>query len=148
MKDRKPSGPIAEMAGEIVEGMGFAMLEFSAEQIKRRTHVHCVLYHPDGVGVDALGEVHRALQPRLEEMLGDRALHIEFSSPGINRQLKSFHEFAAFIGREVHLLPTTSDDWLEGVVEAATPQHVTIALPANETAHYTADEIRKARLGD
>ncbi len=93
MQNRKPSGPVVDGARDIIESLGYSIVEFSAERVKGRTHVHCVLHRPAGISLDDLGEIHQTLQPRLEQLLEDDDLHIEFSSPGIGRTLKNFMSF-------------------------------------------------------
>ncbi|MFA7566542.1 MAG: hypothetical protein WCY01_05910 [Alkalispirochaeta sp.] len=131
---------------EIVHEMGYAVVDFSAERVKGRTHVHCVLHKAEGINLDALGEVHRMLQPRLEILLEDNDLHIEFSSPGINRVLKSFYEFSVFTGMGVQVLQGEKPEWIGGTIESATEQECILVDEAGLRHTFTPDSIVKARL--
>lgn len=147
MKNRPPSGPAAEMVRELVHSMGYHLLEFSHQPVKGRVHVHCVL-HADSMDVDRLSDVHRALQPRLEELLGDN-MRLEFSSAGLGRTLKSFHELPAFVGERVDVLAAGEDRWFSGTIEAADAETVTLSrAEQDETMTYTAETIQKIRLAD
>lgn len=148
MKNNPPNGPVADAVRELVEGMGCSLLEFSFQHVKGRTHVHCVLHGPAGIDIDTLTTIHRALQPRLEESLEDQDLRIEFSSPGVERTLKSFHEFSAFVGREIDYLPADHDDWVRGTVTAFDGTVCTITGPTGNAEAYTAAALTKARLVD
>lgn len=148
MQNRKPTGPVADTVAEIATGLGYTVVEFSAERVKGRTHVHCVLYHPDGVQLDALGEVHTALQPRLESLLEDNDLHIEFSSPGVERTFKSFHEFEVFQGVTVRVLSRTTTQWITGTIREADDSHCVIVDDSGETHSFSQDDVAKARLTD
>lgn len=108
--------------------------------------MHCVLYHPEGINLDALGEVHSALQPRLEVLLEDDDLHIEFSSPGIGRNLKSFHELAVFQGERVKILPIDRSDWITGTIVAGSDDTCTVETQDGTRRTFHVDEVHKARL--
>tara|TARA_B100000614_G_scaffold257135_1_gene276871 strand:- start:556 stop:1002 length:447 start_codon:yes stop_codon:yes gene_type:complete len=148
MKNNPPSGPVADAILDLVVDMGYTLLEFSSQHVKGRTHVHCVLSGPNGVDLDSLTQIHRALQPRLEELLDDRDLRIEFSSPGMERTLKSFHECVAFVGHRITLLPADSDDWLNGTIASADTGRCEIDLDNGEKRTFTPDALTKVRLVD
>jgi len=139
---------VAETVEEIATSMGYSIVEFSAERVKGRTHVHCVLFHPDGINLDALGEVHTALQPRLETLLEDDDLHIEFSSPGVERTLKSFHEFSVFSGHQIHLLPADDTNWVHGTIYTANDATCVIRDQSGVEYRFTPDTVKKARLSE
>ncbi len=148
LQNRKPSGPAAEAVDEIVTGMGYSVLEFSAERVKGRTRVHCVLFHPDGINLDALGEVHATLQPRLETLLEDEDLHIEFSSPGVERTLKSFHEFTVFAGYEIQVLPADDTQWVHGTIFTADENRCVVRDQTGQEYTFTPETVKKARLSE
>lgn len=127
--------------------MGYHLLEFSHQPVKGRVHVHCVLHGAD-MDLDRLSEVHRALQPRLEELLGDN-LRLEFSSAGVGRTLRSFHELQAFTGQSVDVLIDGADDWQEAEVIAAGADSAELHMRAlDETRTYNPETIHKVRLAD
>ena len=146
MKNRKPTGPVAESVRELVAEIGYAVVDFSAERVKGRTHVHCVLHHSEGINLDALGEVHATLQPRLEALLEDDDLYIEFSSPGIERTFKSFHEFSVFRGATVRILPTDASEWIQGRIEDADDQRCVLVDESGHRHEFSPETAAKARL--
>lgn len=148
MHNRKPTGPVATAVQEIADDMGYLVVDFSAERIKGRFHVHCVLHRPGGFNLDDLGEIHSALQPRLEMLLEDDDLYIEFSSPGVERTLKSFYEFSVFVGSGVRVLPVTEHDWVFGTIEIADDARCILVTETGERHTFTPDSVVKARLTD
>jgi ribosome maturation factor RimP len=148
LQNRIPTGPVAEAVQEIAGDMGFSVVDFSAERVKGRFHVHCVLHRPGGFNLDDLGEVHSALQPRLEMLLEDDDLYIEFSSPGVERTLKSFYEFTVFVGSGVKILPVEEHDWIVGTIESADNGQCILVDETGERHTFTPDSVVKARLTD
>ena len=144
MENTRPEGPVADEVRETLERLGYSLVEFAAEVVKGRMHVHCVLHHPDGIGLDRLSEVHRGLQPRLEMLLDSRDLYIEFSSPGVDRRIKSFHEFTIFEGRRVAIM--RDREWIEGTIQHADDSTLEIAFDGGGRERYSSREIHKARL--
>ena len=152
MDYRRPEGPVAEAIRATIEPDGYRLVAYSAEVINRRLHVHCVLHHPDGVGLDALAELHRALQPQIETLLGRDEPHpdvrIEFSSPGLTRSFNSFHEFEVFRGRRVSILPIDASEWIHGAVLAADSEQCLIRSDDGTEHTFRPDSVVKARLSE
>jgi ribosome maturation factor RimP len=148
MRNRPPTGPIADTIRELAEEMGYFLLECSHQHVKGRTHVHCVLHGPGGIDLDTLTTIHRALQPRLEATLDERDLRIEFSSPGVERTIKSFHELQAFVGRTAQVLPTDADEWLQGTLRTAESEACTFEMQDGTTTTFTPATLHKVRLAD
>lgn len=148
MDNRPPEGPGAEMIRELLEPQGYALVDFAAEQVRTRFHVRCVLYHRDGINLDSLGEVHRALQPRLEMLYENRDIHMEFSSPGLSRNLKSAHEFRIFRGRAVTVLLEGTEEWVSGTISDADETTCRLTMDDGNEESIPVKGIRKARLMD
>ncbi|WP_018525224.1 ribosome assembly cofactor RimP [Alkalispirochaeta alkalica] len=146
MYNRKPEGPLAEAVREIVEPQGYRLVSFSSEVIRQRPHVHCVLHHPEGIVLDALAELHRALEPRLEALLETRDLRVEFSSPGISRVLTSFHEFDVFCGCRVQVLCPGASEWISGTILSADEGSCVIRTDDGREETFSPEMITKARL--
>jgi ribosome maturation factor RimP len=148
MRNNPPSGPVADAVRELVESMGYFLLEFSSQTVKGRTNVHCVLHREGGIDLDSLTTVHRALQPRLEALLDSRDLRIEFSSPGMERVLKSFHEVAVFCNHPVYVLTPDDQEWQPGTITEADDASCRIVFDDGTQGTFTADALLKVRLAD
>jgi len=142
-----PDGPVADEVRTILGSMNFSLVELAIQRIRKRTHIHCTIYNPEGFDLDRLSEVHRLIEPRLELMLEDRDMYIEFSSPGIDRKFKSFHEFGIFTGLRVSIMPT-DQKWFEATIERATETRVDLPLENGTTAQFDSEGIVKARLSN
>ena len=148
MKNTPPHGPVADAVLALAEDMGYAVLEFSAQRVKGRTHVHCVVHRAGGIDLDRLTELHRALQPRLEALLDDRDIRLEFASPGVERVLKSFHEVEAFVGARARVLPVGSDAWCNGTIVEYAPAGCLFRADDGVETRYAPEALTKVRLVD
>lgn len=140
-----PHGPVAEVVAAAVEPDGYRVVECAVRTVRKRTQVYVVLYHPNGVNLDRLGEIHATLVPRIEETLGEDGPHIEFSSPGITRTLKGCHEFDVFRGLPARVL-TGDDEWVSGRIGNCVADGVTIECDDGTARVLSCAEVRKAQL--
>lgn len=147
MKREIPDGVAADEVRTTLASVGFSLVELAIQRVKKRTHVRCVVYHPDGFDLDRLTEIHRLIEPRLEIILDDRDMYIEFSSPGIDRTFKSFHEFGIFSGQRVSVL-LEDQRWIDATIESYEESRVALRRDDGETAQYEPDQIVKARLSN
>ncbi|TVR69821.1 MAG: hypothetical protein EA427_07490 [Spirochaetaceae bacterium] len=150
MQYRKPEGPAVEAVLGALNSRGYSLVTFSAEIVRKQMHVHCVVTHGDGVNLDTLAEIHREVQPEIEDVLAPedtaRDIRIEFSSPGLSRVFGSFHEFEVFLGREVEVLPVDSSEWLRGKIIAADDAQCLLRRPDGTERTFQRESLVKARL--
>ncbi|MFW5689108.1 MAG: hypothetical protein ACOC1U_05975 [Spirochaetota bacterium] len=139
------AGALREQIEEVVQGVGFSIVELHSSVVKGRTHVNLVVYRPEGVGIDDCAEVHRTVRPRLELLLDDRDVALQVASPGIDRTLKENREFAVFTGRGVKVLPRDADTWIAGIIRDAGEREVEIET-AEGPRRIAYAEIQKAKL--
>lgn len=136
---------VREAVTPIVTGAGFAVVELRHNRSHHQNHVSLVLYRPEGVGVEDCALLSRTLYPRLELIEGLEDLRLEVSSPGLDRVLKSFEEFAIFKGRGVRVLRTGSDEFLPGIIEDVKGDTLVLRTKGESVEIRQAD-IRKAKL--
>jgi ribosome maturation factor RimP len=103
----------------VIRGLGLALVELTLSRHKGATQIRAVVYKKEPVGVDDCSKVHRAILPRLELHFPGQDLHVEVSSPGIDRLIKDGAEFACYIGRGIRCYRTDISDWSAGVLESA-----------------------------
>ncbi len=146
---------VRDSVAPVVEGLGYTLLDLSAAIVKATLRVSLVIYRPEGIGTEDCETVHRAVYPRIEVLFDNRVLHVEVSSPGIERTFKSNDEFAVFTGKGVRLLTDDDADWIGGTIVSATDDHVKLAhvhglghsLPDGETERtIPLARVRKAKL--
>jgi ribosome maturation factor RimP len=139
------TGALHEQLEEIVQGVGFRIVELSASVVKGRTHVNLVIYRPEGVSIDDVALVHKTVLPRIELLLDDRDVALQVASPGIDRTFKDNVEFAVFAGKGVRVLSRERDDWVGGVIGEVTGRDVEIDTPEGAMKIAFSD-VQKAKL--
>lgn len=131
----------------VVEKMGYAIVELISQRRRSGLQVHLIIYRPDGIGVQDCEDVYRAVLPRIEVVDDTRDVHLEVSSPGLTRNLKSAAEFALFRSRRVKVLMDNSEQWVTGTILSTDDTGLTIrAEEGEQRIDFTS--IRKARLED
>ncbi len=136
---------LIDQLDEIVQGLGFRVVELNTSVVKGRTHCHLVIYRSEGVGIDDCATVHRTVLPRLELLWDDRDVALQVASPGIERTMKDMRELGIFVDRGVRILRKHADDWITGIIRGADADRVEV-----ETEHGVQEiaiaEIQKAKL--
>ena len=147
MQNTPPVGAIAVAIKHVAEAYGCTLVECADKRVGRILHVHCVVERPGGILLDELADVHTAVLPLVRAI--DADAHVEFSSPGLTRDIKSFHEFAIFVGRKVRVwflgdeaVPTVRD----GIVRL--DDAPCLELTSGERITLQSDHVQKARLND
>lgn len=131
--------------GPVIEKMGYAIVELISQPRRSGLQVHLVIHRPTGVGVADCEEVYRTVLPRIEVSEDRRDIHLEVSSPGLSRNMKSGEEFALFVGRRVRVLMDDTAEWVAGTIRSA--DAAGFAMQGDEgERHIAFSEIRKARL--
>ena len=136
---------LQEAIEPLVDAQGFRIVELNARSLKGRFHVHLVLHGPEGTTIDEVAEVHRLVQPVIEEQLDGRDLNLEVSTPGIDRNLKTKREFSVFAGRGVRVMLQSTQTWVGGVIVSADESAVDIQR-AGEIERVPFTDIVKAKL--
>lgn len=134
-----------EVVGALVTGMQYSLVECTSRARRDSLFVSLVIHRPEGVSLDDCTEVYRAVYPRLEVTAGRRDVHLEVSSPGVYRKLKSSHEFGLFEGSTVRVLLAESKGWLRGKIGPAGEDVVTI-MTTDGAQCIPFEKISKARL--
>lgn len=138
-------GALREQLAEVVRGAGFSIVELHSGVVQGRTHVHLVVYRPEGVSIDDCALVHQTVRPRLELLLDDRDVALQVASPGIDRTFKDNSEFAVFQGRGVRVLMRDGEEWIAGTIGAVSEHDVEIR-GEDGARQVPFAKIRKARL--
>jgi ribosome maturation factor RimP len=78
-------------------------------------------------------------------LTGDPDVHIEVSSPGLNRVIKNMREYRIFLKRGLAVLAEGQSDWARGILTDVTDRGITLTSDGAAAA-YAFGEIRKAKL--
>ena len=138
----------------IVNSFGFEIVEINAKNRENRLNINIVIYSPKGISLNDCSKVHRTVQRRVEAHTGNRDLHIEVSSPGVNRNLKYANEFTVFKGKNVKLLFGDNQEWSYYIIKDTDKDNVIFetvdknddSSQKNEEIRIKYSEIRKAKL--
>mgnify|MGYP006300810253 FL=1 len=139
------TGALHEQLEEIVQGVGFRIVELSTSVVKGRTHVNLVIYRPEGVSIDDVAEVHKTVLPRIELLLDDRDVALQVASPGIDRTFKDNVEFAVFAGKGARVLSQERGDWVAGIIGEVSDRDVELETPEG-VVKIAFSDVQKAKL--
>ena len=147
------NGKYYETLAPVVEGLGFSIVELTANARQDGLHISLVIFSKDGVTVKDCERVHKLAAARMEVVGDIRDVYFEVSSPGVNRNIKSAGEFAVFIGRSVKILCDGDSEWIYGDILNADDKNVILELSnkidnknkkTEKSIPYS--QIRKAKL--
>ena len=97
--------------------------------------------------MDDCAEVHTTILPRIQIIEDQQDIDLEVSSPGIDRVLKSPHEFEVFVGKGVRVLQVADGQWVAGIIKSLEGDMLTLSRSGEDyTVHMEA--IHKAKLDD
>lgn len=143
----KHDDPYLDEVIPLIEGLGFRLVELTTARRRGTVHANVILWSDGGVTLDDCAQVYSTLMPRLEMLTGTREIHLEVSSPGLSRNIKSGREFSLFLGKGAQLLTESEEEWIGGVIEAADENSVTLRSGGVST-RYGFETIRKAKLDE
>lgn len=132
----------------LVEGMGYILVDLKIIPQKGNTHITAVIAPKNlenQIGINDCAKVHRALQARLEAILGTEETSMELESPGIDRNIKNAAEFALFVGRDVRVWDKDITDWVSGKIESADKDSVFIVTEDGQKK-FEYSNIAKAKF--
>ena len=127
---------------ELIISMGYGLSDYSSRRIKNSLHVHVVLYDKAGVSLNDCSEVYKTILPKLEMLYDTRDIHLEVSSPGVSRIIKTIREMGLYLGKGVSLLH--NGIWIGGILQSVSDT-IVIQTPDGQISVH-ADEIQKAKL--
>jgi len=95
---------IQEMIEPVLRSLGLELVEVQLRTEQNGLVLRITIYKDDGITVDDCSAVSREVGQLLDiEDVISRAYHLEVSSPGLDRPLKSKRDFARNIGKKVKL---------------------------------------------
>lgn len=81
-----------------ITNLGYSLVEVSSRVKSNEVQVHIVIHREGGVDLEACAKVSRAVMSSLEEFFDSRDIWLEVSSPGLERNIKTWREFQIFNG--------------------------------------------------
>ncbi|MCL2276399.1 MAG: ribosome assembly cofactor RimP [Treponema sp.] len=144
-EENQETASVRQQLKTVLDGLKYDLLELVISRSRGNVQVRVVIYNGKSIGTDDCAKVHRCVMPRLEIALNSQDVHLEVSSPGIDRLIKDSAEFAFYKGRGVRCYRTDINDWSQGLLESADEKG--IIIKTNKGALNLAfDIIAKAKL--
>lgn len=128
-------------------------LELFDVQFRREGHgwvLRVFIDSESGISLDNCSNVSRELGHYLDvEDLIDHAYHLEVSSPGLERPLRSTEDFIRFCGKSAKVKVHDAIDGvkvLEGIIDRVEGDDIYLRLADGRSVQFTFGMINKARL--
>lgn len=141
---------VRDFAETLLSAMG---LELFDVQFRKEGHgwvLRVFIDAEEGVTLNHCAEVSRELSHFLDvEDLIDHAYHLEVSSPGLERPLRSLGDFQRFQGKKARVKLHESlgeQKVFVGVIGQATEEAIHLDLEEGGSVEFAYDQISKARL--
>jgi len=141
---------VTEFAESLLPAMGLELFEV---QFRREQHgwvLRLIVDRDTGVTLDDCSQVSRETSDFLDvEDLIEHQYHLEVSSPGIERPLRTIDECKRYIGKKARVKliePPESQKVVIGDIEAVADGCVKIISEEGKTLTFAWDNVQKARL--
>lgn len=134
----------------LLENLGLELFDL---QFRREGHgwvLRVFIDAKEGVTLDHCSDVSRQLGHYLDvEDFIDHPYHLEVSSPGLERPLRSLDEFQRFLGKKARVRLHDAVDGVkvyEGVIEDIIGERIQLQLADGGFIQFSFEQINKARL--
>ncbi len=145
MEYRNKDNKLLREVEPVITGLGYSIIDFVSHRNEKNLHVGIIIYKEDGISIEDCALVHRTLFPRIEVLEETRDVHMEVSSPGTNRNIKSIDEFIVFIGKNVRILVFDDSEWIHGKIIFVRDDYLSIDT-GDTTIDISYIDIKKAKL--
>ena len=140
-----PPDELVMMFEPILRRSDIRVVECKSRPRRGELFVRLVIHKPGGISLDDCTEVYKNIYPQLEISQHNREVHLEVSSPGIDRNFKSAHEFQVFDGEGVRILEFEQSEWIEGTIHQASDSSIVLGM-VEEERKIEYEVIQKAKL--
>lgn len=116
---------ITEKIEELIEGSTLFLVEI---KIKPTNNIKIFLDGDNGVTIEAVSKLNRALYKHIEEteMFPDGDFSLEVSSPGVDEPLKFLRQYKKNLGRKVAITLNDTEIPIEGVLKEVEDNEIII----------------------
>ncbi|MDA8165493.1 MAG: ribosome maturation factor RimP [Desulfobacteraceae bacterium] len=140
---------IVKLAEPVLADLGLELVEVQFRREKVGWVLRVIIYRPAGVTVDDCAKVSREIGMLLDvEDLIDQPYHLEVTSPGLDRPLKTARDFARHRGQKVKVVtkaPVADEQVIIGLIAKVDEAAVTVAVEGKQIA-VPYERIAKAKL--
>ncbi|MCF6335405.1 MAG: ribosome assembly cofactor RimP [Spirochaetales bacterium] len=145
MDQRNRDSNLLNSIEPVVEGLGFYVVEFTSRKSRSGLSVNVIIYRDSGINMADCTAVYKTILPRIEMLEDSRDVHLEVSSPGISRNIKTTDEFKIFLGRKVKILNKNDSEWIHGMIDFVDNNSVNLNID-NGKVEISFEDINKAKL--
>lgn len=139
-------GQFGAIVGPVVTDAGFDLDDLVVTQAGRRTIVKVVVDGDNGVSLDDIAALSRAVSAALDERdddIGNAPYTLEVTSPGVDRPLTTPRHWQRATGRLVAC--TAGETPIQGRVVTVQDEHVTLDVDGAEQC-YTVDDLSPGKV--
>jgi ribosome maturation factor RimP len=140
---------VARLAEPILTEMGLELVEVQFRREQIGWVLRLIIYRPAGVAVEDCVSVSREISNLLDiEDLIDQPYHLEVSSPGLDRPLKTARDFARHRGQKIKVVtkvPVDEHQEITGFIDQVKEGSVVVATE-RERIDIPYARIAKAKL--
>lgn len=134
------------MLEPLVAGLHYELVEVQFRREPIGWVLRLIIDNANGIGVDDCARISREAGYLLDvEDLIDQPYHLEVSSPGLDRPLKTERDFARNKGRKVRVILDETSEAVVGFISKAEAGQVVLAIKDEEVV-ISFDRIAKAKL--
>jgi len=130
----------------VLNDLGYELVEV---QFRREAHgqvLRVIIFRPEGIGVEDCARVSREVSHLLDvEDLIDQVFHLEVSSPGLDRPLKTARDFARYRGHRVHVVLAATPEEIIGLIADIEEEQVVLDTVQGER-RIPLSLVKKAKL--
>jgi len=130
--------------GALVVSMGMTLVDCRLQQTRFGYVVQLIVQKKGGIGTNDCAQVHRLVFPRLELLAESRDIHLEVSSPGLDRKIRLPREYPMFLGRGIRIVLKTGHE-KSGILLAADDHSCTLDVQGTPLV-VDFESIGKAKL--
>lgn len=140
---------VTEIIEPAISDLGYELVEVQYRREPVGLVLRVYIYHEDGIGIDDCARVSHEIEHLLEvEDLIEYSYHLEVSSPGLDRPLKTERDFARALGEKVRVTtrePIEGKNVWQGVIKESFADRVSLTLEKGDL-EIPFDLIAKAKL--
>lgn len=104
---------------ELMNSIGLDVVEINNQDVKGSTVLRVFLNKKgEDITTEDLENAYNIIYPRYNVIYANRDLTLEVTSPGLQRNLKDWHEFELFVGKDVRVYSTKYSCYVVGKISS------------------------------
>ena len=104
MANKNTAETVRDALGEKIESLGYRLWDVEFVKEASEWYLRFTIDNDEGITIEDCEKVHRFIDPLLDELDPiEQSYHLEVSSPGVERDIRTPEHFAACIGEKVEV---------------------------------------------